>query len=211
MRRFRKTTRPRKRAFRKKRFALRRRRLQRPKPDGIVCSKITAVYDLLNDALTGIAALNVNWAGNGIAAITGTARLTTQNEFTHMVADYNEYMVKAVKFEVVPMQSVNTAADTGFYYTESATDTSTLINETVAANTLYSLNDYKISIGNRIHKRYIRCSKYYNKHNEKWLLTSQNYSDVGTLIMLRTSGFAANAVLAKVHVTWYVYFKQMQL
>lgn len=206
----------RKRSIRRRRQPLRRRRMGRryraPKPDGAICSKIHATYDMLNDAANNYASININWAGNGLAPLgTDTARVTVQPEFTHMVADYNEYRVKGFKFQIVPMQSVSTAADTGFYYIEMATDTRVMIADTVADSVTRGLTDYKMVPGARTLTRYISCGKYFSKRNVKWLLTSDNYPDVGTLVRLKTTGFAGNAVLAKCFVTWYVEFKGLQL
>lgn len=81
----------RRKTFRKRRIM---KRYRGPKPDGAIYAKIHGEFPMLNDAGTGYASINVNWAGNGTAPVgTDTARLTVMPEFTNMVADYNEYKV----------------------------------------------------------------------------------------------------------------------
>lgn len=100
MRRTRRTYR-RKRIFRKKRIY---KRYRGPKPDGAIYAKIHGEFPMLNDAATGYASINVNWAGNGTAPVgTDTARLTVMPEFTNMVADYNEYKVQGLKIKIMPI------------------------------------------------------------------------------------------------------------
>lgn len=165
------------RRYRRKRFSRRKRstfrrkrtfrsRYSRPKPDGAICSKIHATFDMFNDAANNYSSININWAGNGLAPVgTDTARVTVQPEFTHMVADYNEYRVIGMKFQIVPMMQVNTAADTGFFYIEMGTDTKTMLADNVGDSVMRGLADYKMVPGARVLTRYIRTAKYYAKRN----------------------------------------------
>lgn len=190
-----------------------RKRYTPPKPDGAICCKVVQVFDVLNTLATGISAICINWAGNDTAAATATARVTVQPEFTNMSARYNEYRVKGCKWEFVQMNQAQTTADTGFYFVEYGTDTKApLPVETITAQQLRSLVDYKMVASNRTIRRYINVGRYWRKRNVNWLNTAVNYPDgVGTIIRLHTTGFAGNAVLARCMVTWYVEFKGFQI
>lgn len=109
------------------------------------------------------------------------------------------------------MSNVNTAQDTGFYYTEFGTDTRNLPTAAYTDTQLRQLVDYKMYPQARMLKRYIHTLRYWKKKNIDWLDTAVNYPDMGTLIRLETTGFALNAILGKLMVTYYVQFKALRI
>lgn len=94
-----------KRAYKKKAYRKRtyRRRMGIQKYDGQAKFKIHTTIDITADAGSK-GYLVVNWAGNGIAAGTTTARLTIQNEFTQFNSRYAFYKVVGCKIKINPVQ-----------------------------------------------------------------------------------------------------------
>lgn len=113
----------RKRAYKKKRYVRRKRMYKGPKADGSVYTRIHSSFDMTYESANGWGAIYLNWAGNSIPLNTNTARLTTTAEFTRFTTNYQEYSVRGIKWTFIPMTAVNTTADTGFYYTEYASNT----------------------------------------------------------------------------------------
>ena len=102
------------------------------------------------------------------------------------------------------MMNVNTAADTGSYYMDFGSNTRDMIIDTTTSANLRQCADYTLKPGARVFSRYIRLSKFWKQKNLTWLSTAVNYPDAGTLLRQHTTGFANNAILGKLHCTWYV-------
>lgn len=179
--------------------------------DGALKLKIHAVYDITHSTVYGHADFCTNWAGNGVAASTTTARLTVTPEFTGYVNLYNEYKVVGCKTQIVPISQATGVAGSGIYNMWIGSDSQTLPGNVTSDNQFQSYCDYKVASLARPYKIYHNAAKYYAKRAVKWQPTSVNYPDMGTCFRLYSLGYAAGTVVAKAHVTWYVKFKGPQL
>jgi len=92
-----------KRIYKKRAYKAPMYRAPRSVYDGSLSSKIHVTQDMVANA-GSVSFLTVNWAGNGIAAGTGTtARLTTAPEFTAYSALYSQFKVIGCKIKVIPV------------------------------------------------------------------------------------------------------------
>jgi len=73
---------------------------------------------------------------------------------------------------------------------------------------MMSYCDFKETSLTGARKFYFNVSKYMSNRDLKWLPTANNYPDMSTLFRIYSYGYANGYPMAKLHVTWYVLYKE---
>lgn len=114
-----------------------------------------------------------------------------------------------MRIEYVPLNNITGVSSTGFYNVVRASDIDIGLSSgttDVFLQNKVDFKDYGPIEGKKI-KMFFRTGRMFRKRNENWLPTGTYYSDASTLLRQYTGGYVSGNETGRIHVTWYVQFK----